>query len=101
MASAIKQLAYWRARKRQKNNTPVIQHLGKETSISYSWQSQEEIDNHINISRELIKKVQEGAIIHRKKHLNDLAEKYTRENKMAKSKAIQELIPHESIQSTQ
>ena len=100
LASAIKQLAYWRARKRHKNNTSVIKKLGKETGISYSWQSQEEIDNQINISRELLKNVQESAIIHRKKHLNDLAEKYARENKIAKSKAIQELIAHESIRST-
>ena len=84
LVQAIKHLSYWRARKKYTKENSVVRHLGRETGIDYQWHTTEEIEQFINESRYKLQEVQEEAIENRKSHLNDLAEKYAKENKLQK-----------------
>ena len=78
----------------------MVRQLGRETGVKYKRHTQEEIDAYINESRQSLNDAQEVARENRKLHLNNLAEKYARENKLKNKTAVQELLGHESIRTT-
>ena len=100
LAKAIKTLTYWKARKKYAVHNRLIENLGNELEISFDFQTEDEIQHMINISRENLSKVQDKAIEHRKKFFEVKANNYAQENNLSKAKAISELISHESARST-
>jgi len=96
---AIKTLSYWRARRKYGQNNAVVQHLGKEAKIEYEYQSNAEIISHIDNSRENLTIIQQESIKHRQQHLQDLADKYAKENNISRSTAVTELMSQESAKS--
>ena len=97
---AIQTLSYWKARKKYQQENALIRKLGSDTNIQFSFHTEEEIDRHINHSRQELMNVKTNAIKHRQQHLEKLAEHYAAANNLTKANAIQELLSHESVKHT-
>ena len=98
--SAIKQLSYWRARLRYKQENMVIQKLGIETGIQYERMDDNEIKIRVKQCRENLDKVQKNSVQIRQKHLESRAEQYAKDNNLSHENAVRELLSHESIKTT-
>ena len=99
LVSAIKTLSYWRARQKYSHNNAVVRYLGRETKIEYEYQSNAEIISNIKTSRDNLTLIQKESIKHRQQHLQDLADKYAKENNISRSTAVTELMSQESAKS--
>ena len=100
LASAIKNISYWRARKKYQSENLVIKKLGTETGIAYEPVSIETIHENIWRCKQTLNEVQKNSVRHRREFLDDLAAKYAHENNLSTAQAVQELISHESIKNT-
>ena len=101
LASAIKTLTYWKARKKYGYNaTGIVKKLSQELNIQIDPKTDDEIQRHINESREKLIQIQTDAVRYRQDHLEELANQYAKENNLHKANAISELISHESVRKT-
>ena len=100
LARAIKQVAYWRARKKYPVQNALINKLGQEIDVQYEDLSTNNIEHNLQQSRQELHRVQEQSIHYRKEHLHKLAERYATENNLSNQKAVQELLLHESVKAT-
>ncbi len=101
LATAIKTLTYWKARKKYGHNTNgIITKLSQELGIHIDPHTDDEIQRFINEGRERLLHVQKEAVKHRKDHLEALANKYAKENSIHKANTVSELLSHESARST-
>ena len=97
LKKAIQTLSYWRARLKYNAYHPVIQKLGLELNITFHPRKRSEIQDQIKESRKELVQIQKQSAQVRKKHLEDLAEQYSRIHNISKATAIQELLTQEEI----
>ena len=100
LAQAIKQLAYWRSRLKDKGNTVIREHLETELQIKYTALSDHTIHLMINESKKKLRDIQQNARTHRQAHLEELAQNYSNQNNISLNRAILELMSHEKSRTT-
>ena len=101
LSEAIKTLSYWKARKKYGlQDNGIIKKLSEELGIHIDPKTEDEIQAHINESRDKLNCIQKDNVRYRQQHLEELANRYAKENNLQKATAISELITHESVRLT-
>ena len=84
-------------RLKHNRNHPTIVKLGEEAKIQYQEHTTEEILGNIKGSKEKLAKIRRNSVELRKRHLEDMAEKYEKLHSLPKARAIQEILTHEEV----
>ncbi len=100
LAAAIKELSYWRAQSRYKQENMVIKKLGEETGILYTHTEMHEIWDKIRQCRKKLDDIKTNSVQLRKEYLDTRAETYAKENNLTQAHAVRELLSHKSIKTT-
>ena len=95
LAHAITQVSYWRLQLKHKEETAVIQKMGKELDVPFVSLPKDLLYSNLQSSKARLRKVQENARQYRQDHLKDLAQKYAEQNNVSTQTAITEIMAHE------
>ena len=98
---AVKEVQHWKMRKKHvKNNNKTMKLVARSKSKGLSDNrnmTKKEIDESLSDVYKTLRKIQKKDCEKRQEFLNELAEKYARDNKLSQEQAIRELLSHEEL----
>ena len=98
---AVKEVQHWKMRKKHvKNNNKTMELVARSKSKGLSDNrnmTKKEIDESLSDVYKTLRKIQKKDCEKRQEFLNELAEKYARDNKLSQEQAIRELLSHEEL----
>ena len=97
LVKALNALKYWYMRLKHNKSHPTIVKLGADAEIQYQEYTKEEILYKIKRSKDKLAETRKNSVQIRKRHLEDMAEKYEKLHNLSKAQAIQEILTHEEI----